>query len=49
MPRQAPVMDAVAGIVKGWLEDDLQRPRKQRHTAHRVYERLVVEHGFRGG
>jgi transposase len=34
--------------VKGWLEADKSRPAKQRHTAHRIYERLVSEHGFTG-
>jgi hypothetical protein len=32
-----PVMGPVAEIVKGWLEDDLSRPRKQRHTAKRIW------------
>jgi transposase len=30
------------------LEEDLSRPRKQRHTAKRIWERLVAEHGFGG-
>ena len=28
-----------------WLEDDKDAPKKQRHTARRVYERLVEEYG----
>jgi len=47
-PVNCPVMDRFAGIVDAWLEEDLQRPRKQRHTAQRVYERLHDEHGFTG-
>ncbi|MHB8508882.1 MAG: IS21 family transposase, partial [Candidatus Dormibacteria bacterium] len=44
--RPTPVMGAVAETIELWLTQDLQRPRKQRHTAHRIYERLVAEHGF---
>ena len=29
--------------------EDQQRPPKQRHTARRIYHRLVAEYGFRGG
>ncbi len=43
-----PVMDPVAGIVEGWLRADREQPVKQRHTAHRVWQRLVDEHGFTG-
>ena len=43
-----PVMDPVAGIVEGWLRADRKQPAKQRHTAHRVWRRLVDEHGFTG-
>lgn len=35
-------------IINQWLEEDLKAPRKQRHTGKRVYERLVVGHGFTG-
>ena len=30
------------------LEDDHKAPRKQRHTAKRIFERLRDEHGFDG-
>lgn len=43
-----PVMDSVAGVVEGWLRADREQPVKQRHTAHRVWRRLVDEHGFTG-
>ena len=46
-PR-APVMDPVAKIVEQGLLGDRQRPRKQRHTARRVYTRLLEEHGLTG-
>ena len=42
------MMDPVAGIVEGWLRADREQPVKQRHTAHRVWRRLVDEHGFTG-
>jgi len=44
----APVMGPYAGIVEAWLKRDLEAPPKQRHTARRVYTRLVEEHGFTG-
>ena len=31
------------------LRDDQHRPKKQRHTAKRICERLRAEHGFAGG
>ena len=31
-----------------WLGEDQGRPRKQRHTAKRVFDRLVAEQGFIG-
>lgn len=48
--REPVVLTAeVQGIVEHWLEEDRRAPRKQRHTARRIYSRLVREHGFRGG
>ena len=32
-PAPSPVMEPVAKIVDAWLEQDKQRPRKQRHTS----------------
>ena len=31
------------------MEDDKHRPRKQRHTAKRIFEPLRAEHGYTGG
>jgi hypothetical protein len=31
------------------LAEDEDRPKKQRHTAKRIFERLRDEHGFDGG
>ena len=47
-PRRKPKIEAYRAIIDGWLDDDATRPRKQRHTAQRVFERLRDEHGFAG-
>ncbi len=47
-PASCPVMDQFAPIVDAWLQQDRQRPPKQRHTAQRIYERLREEHEFTG-
>lgn len=47
--RECPIMGPVSEIVKSWLQADPSRPPKQRHTARRVYSRLVEEYGFKGG
>ena len=38
-------MDPWAAVIDGWLVADREAPRKQRHTARRVWQRLVAEHG----
>jgi len=43
-PRVAPVLDGVAGLIDAMLAEDAAAPRKQRHTAKRVFERLRDEH-----
>lgn len=43
-----PVLDPFMDLIDSWLEEDRERPIKQRHTARRVYHRLVEEHGYRG-
>lgn len=48
-PRPAPVIDSVKEIIDTWLAEDAERPPKQRHTARRIYIRLVEEYGFQGG
>jgi len=47
-PRPAPVMGPYLPLVRQWLADDESAPRKQRHTARRIYDRLESEHGFAG-
>ena len=43
--RPAPALGAYRAVVDEWLIADRQAPRKQRHTARRVWQRLVAEHG----
>lgn len=43
-----PVLGPFQKIIDVWLSDDRERPRKQRHTARRIFDRLVAEHGFTG-
>jgi transposase len=41
--RPRPVSGQYLDTVRGWLEADLSEPRKQRHTARRVWQRLLDE------
>lgn len=43
--RPAPKLGPYRVQIDQWLEDDLQAPRKQRHTARRIYQRLTEEQG----
>src|SRR6266571_5214787 len=43
--RPRPAIDRYAGLIDGWLVADREVPRKQRHTARRIWQRLVAEHG----
>ncbi len=43
-----PVLGSYLEIIDQWLENDKKNPKKQRHTARRVYNRLVSEHGYGG-
>ena len=44
-PRAAPVLGAWKPLIRSWLIEDRAAPRKQRHTARRIWERLLDEHG----
>ena len=44
-----PVLGHYLEIIDGWLKGDKEQPRKQRHTARRIYNRLVEECGYQGG
>lgn len=46
--RVGPVMEPYREIVDTWLEEDRLLPKKQRHTAIRIYNRLCEEHSFTG-
>ena len=48
-PVKRPKLDGFTEVIDGWLREDADRPRKQRHTAKRVFDRLRDEHGFTGG
>ena len=48
-PRSRPKLDPFTGIIDEILESDRSGPRKQRHTAKRIFERLRDEYGFTGG
>ena len=48
-PRKKPKLAAFLPIIHQILEDDRSAPKKQRHTAWRIFERLRDEHGFSGG
>ncbi len=48
-PPARPKLDPFTGIIDRILEEDRLAPRKQRHTAKRIHERLRDEHGFEGG
>ena len=47
-PPRRPKLDPYRGVIDRILEDDRSLPKKQRHTAKRIYERLRAEHRFSG-
>ena len=47
-PPRRPKLDPYHGVIDRILEEDRSLPRKQRHTAKRIYDRLRAEHGFTG-
>ena len=48
-PIRRPKLDAFTGVIDQILREDQSRPKKQRHTAKRIGERLCAEYGFTGG
>lgn len=48
-PPVRPKLDPFIGVIDRILADDKSRPKKQQHTAKRIFERLRDEHGFAGG
>ena len=47
--KRPSILDPLLPVVHQILEDDRKAPRKQRHTAKRIFERLRAEHGYPGG
>ena len=43
--RPAPKLGPYRALIDEWLRADREAPRKQRHTAKRIWRRLVDEHG----
>jgi hypothetical protein len=41
--RERPVMGPLIAFIDAILEADRTAPRKQRHTAHRIWQRIVTE------
>jgi transposase len=48
LPPRPSVLDSFKAVIDDILRADLDAPRKQRHTAKRIYDRLIDEHGMRG-
>lgn len=48
-PPFRPKLDPFTGVIDAIMASDKDRPKKQRHTAKRIFERLRDEHDFTGG
>ena len=48
-PPKRPKLEPYTGVIDQILERDHGVPKKQRHTAKRIFERLKDEYGFDGG
>ncbi|HEY5211920.1 MAG TPA: IS21 family transposase [Acidobacteriaceae bacterium] len=48
-PIRRPKLGPWIGVIDAILDEDKQRPTKQRHTAKRIFDRLREEHQFSGG
>ena len=42
--RSSPKLEQVREFIDGILQSDREAPRKQRHTAHRIWQRIQQEH-----
>ena len=47
--RSCPSLGPWKVTIDGWLTEDEKVPKKQRHTARRIFERLAEEHGAEVG
>ena len=48
-PIKRPKLDPYVAQIDSWLAEDKTRPRKQRHTAKRIFDRLRDEYRYDGG
>ena len=48
-PRRKPKIGPFEKRIEQWLVEDREMPRKQRHTAKRIWERLRDEEDYEGG
>jgi transposase len=48
-PKRPSILEPFLPVVHQILEDDRKAPKKQRHTAKRIFDRLRAEHGYPGG
>lgn len=48
-PPRRPVIEPLLPVIRQILDGDATAPTKQRHTAHRIWQRLRDEHAFAGG
>jgi transposase len=48
-PPARPKLDPFTAVIDQIMLQDEGRPKKQRHTAKRIFERLRDEHGYAGG
>jgi transposase len=46
--EEVKLTSAMKYLIDEWLNLDNQAPKKQRHTARRIYARLVTEYGYKG-
>ena len=46
--QEFPVLGPYRSLIEQWLKKDKEQPKKQRHTARRVYNRLRNEQGSQG-
>jgi transposase len=49
VPAACPKLGEFIGLIEQILVEDQSAPRKQRHTAARIFHRLCDEHGYKGG
>lgn len=47
-PASYPTLGPYIHIINEWMEQDAREPRKQRHTAQRIYDRLREEKSYKG-